>query len=437
MKTIFKILLSFVSMALILSMESYAENPIRKSRMDRSRLNIGTYHLRPYATSEQHVSDLADCGIDFVVCMQDDRKTLDLFQKYGVGAVITGTLPGWWGGEGDNAGTFERTHPMITYEKAASRFTDHPAIWGIDIGDEPSALDFPYYGKVFERVDELFLNQFPYLNLYPNYASIASNDGKQTVNQLGTRSYAEHISKYVNNVPSDYICYDFYVYTSTVQRAYDNLRIVADACRDTGRSMWIVLQVNSNKPELWITPNQLRFQAYTAMAFGAENIIWACYTAGWFHNQVLDEKGNKTEQYDKLKMVNAEIRRLGDPYMKYRRLSTSFVGFEGTEWLKGVDVTTVPSHNDGVFCDLCTQDGSPLVVGSMVNRKGKRHHAVMVCATDDPYDASPQEHTLVFKAPGKKVVAWGTEGRINVRKNKDGQYCLPLPSNYAVFIEAK
>ena len=31
------------------------------------------------------------------------------------------------------------------------------------------------------------------------------------------------------------------------------------------------------------------------MAFGAENIIWACYTAGWWQaNQVLDSQGNKT-----------------------------------------------------------------------------------------------------------------------------------------------
>jgi hypothetical protein len=437
MKTITKILLIICCLAWTVSSDCFAGKLAQKGRMDRSRLNIGTYLLRPYATSEQHISDLAECGIDFVVCMQDDRKALDLFEKYGVGAIVTGILPGWWGGDGDNAGTFERTHPMSAYEEAAARFTDHPAIWGIDIGDEPSALDFPYYGKVFERVDELFPNQFPYLNLYPNYASIASNDGTQTVNQLGTRSYAEHISKYVTAVPSDYICYDFYVYTSTVPRAYDNLCIVADACRDSGRSMWIVLQVNSHKPELWITPNQLRFQAYTAMAFGAENIIWACYTAGWFHNQVLDGQGNKTEQYDKLKAVNAEIHRLGEPYMKYRRLSTAFVGFDGTEWLKDVDVSTVPLFNDGIFNDLRTTEGTPLVVGSMVNRVGKRQNAVMVCAADDPLDASPKEHTLVFKAPGRKIIVWGPEGRIQVKKDKEGCYRLPLPSNGALFIEAK
>jgi hypothetical protein len=65
------------------------------------------------------------------------------------------------------------------------------------------------------------------------------------------------------------------------------------------------------------------------MAFGAESLTWACYTAGWWDNQVVDKQGNKTQQYDKLKKVNSEIHRFGPRYMLYTRRSTSFVGFEG------------------------------------------------------------------------------------------------------------
>ena len=56
--------------------------------MDRSKLNIGAYHLQPYASTEAHVKDVADCGIDFMLCIRTDRKLLDLFQKYNVGAVL-------------------------------------------------------------------------------------------------------------------------------------------------------------------------------------------------------------------------------------------------------------------------------------------------------------------------------------------------------------
>ncbi|MBQ7910989.1 MAG: hypothetical protein IJ363_09420 [Clostridia bacterium] len=130
-------------------------------RMDKNRLNIGVYHLKPYARTEAHIKDLADCGIDFVVCMDNDRPALDLFHKYGVGAIVSGIAPKWWGGFGDNAGKLAETNPMEKYEAAAKAYCDHPAIWGIDVGDEPSALDFPYYGRVMDYVGRAFPNQFP------------------------------------------------------------------------------------------------------------------------------------------------------------------------------------------------------------------------------------------------------------------------------------
>lgn len=406
-------------------------------RMDRNRLNIGVYHLKPYARTEAHIKDLADCGIDFVICMDNDRPALDLFHKYGVGAIVSGIVPGWWGGDGNNAGKLAETNPMEKYEAAAAAFTDHPAIWGIDVGDEPSALDFPYYGRVMDYVNRAFPNQFAYLNLYPNYASVSQNNAQETVNQLGTATYEEHIQKYCENVPVDYICYDFYLYSINVTKHYENLRVVADACRNTGRSMWIVLQVNSNKPAEWMSENNLRFQAYTSMAFGAENIIWACYTAGWWHNQVLDGEGNKTQQYDKLKKINAEIRTMADEYMKYRRVSTHCVGFEGNPDMTAVKQDAIASLSTGVFFDVKADNNAPLVVGEMVNRKGDGSVALMVCAADDPRETDPKEYNVTFRAPDRCVRALGGNGYKTVTDLGDGVYTVAVKSNEGVLITAR
>lgn len=429
--------LFFITAALILASCS-GEEPVHDARMDRSKLNIGTYFLQPYARTEKHVADLKECGIDFVVGMPVEKEILDLFSKYEVGAVVSGACPGWWGGDGANAGMLSQVNPISVYEDAAKKFEDHPAIWGIDIGDEPSALDFPYYGQVYPRVQELFPNQFPYLNLYPNYASVAENTGEQTVNQLGTRTYAEHISEYCRNISSDYISYDYYMYAANIPYAYRNLSVVADACRASGRSMWIILQVNSNKPEEWITTNELRYQAYTAMAFGAEVITWGCYTAGWWHNQVLDDKGEKTQQYDKLKMVNTELHAIGVPYMKYRRVNTSFVGFAGTEWLGDSDIPSVEAYSDDVFTGLKTSDNSPIVVGSMVSRDGKGHKALFVCAADDPYDSDHKTQTLTFSTEGfDSLYVTGTDGSTLEVAPSDGLYSVKIESCSAVLIETK
>ena len=410
-------------------------------RMDRNRLNIGVYHLKPYARTEAHIKEVADCGIDFVVCMDNDRPALDLFHKYGVGAIVSGIVPGWWGGDGNNAGKLAETNPMEKYEAAAAAFTashaDHPAIWGIDVGDEPSALDFPYYGRVMDYVNRAFPSQFAYLNLYPNYASVSQNNAQETVNQLGTATYDEHIQKYCENVPVDYLCYDFYLYSINVTKHYENLRVVADACRNTGRSMWIVLQVNSNKPAEWMSENNLRFQAYTSMAFGAENIIWVCYTAGWWHNQVLDGEGNKTQQYDKLKKINAEIRTMADEYMKYRRVSTHFVGFEGHADMSYVRQAAIESLSTGVFFDIKSDNGAPILVGEMVNRKGDGSVALMVCAADDPRETDPKEYNVTFRAPDRGVRALGGDGYKPVVELGDGLYAVSVKSNEGVLITAR
>ncbi len=405
-------------------------------RMDRNRLNIGAYHLRPYARTEAHVKDVADCGIDFVVCMDNDRPALDLFHKYGVGAIVSGIVPGWWGGDGSNAGKLADTNPIEKYEAAHASFVDHPAIWGIDVGDEPSALDFPYYGKVIDYVNRAFSNQFAYLNLYPNYASVSGNNAQETVNQLGTATYAEHIRRYCECVPSDYLCYDFYLYSINVAKHYENLRVVADACRNTGRSMWIVLQVNSHRPDEWMSENNLRFQAYTSMAFGAENIIWACYTAGWWHNQVLDDQGNQTEQYGKLKRVNAQIRTIADEYMKYRRVSTHFVGFQGHPDMNCVQQKSIESLSTGVFFDVKSDNGAPVLVGEMVSRTNDGSAALMICAADDPYEKEPKEYQVTFRAPNRCIRALGGEGYQTVT-DLGGVYAVTVRSNEGVLITAR
>lgn len=404
-------------------------------RMDRSRLNIGTYILQPYARSEEHIRDLSDCGIDFVLCMGNDRPALDLFEKYGIGAVLSGIVPGWWGGDGDNAGKLEQTNPMEKYIAAINSFEDHPAVWGIDIGDEPSALDFPYYGKVFEAVNNGFENQFAYINLYPNYASIAKNNDRETVSQLGTETYAEHIDVYCRNFPADYICYDFYLYSINVPKAYENLRIVSDACLKTGRDMWIVLQVNSHVPEKFISENMLRFQAYSAMAFGAQNITWACYTGGWWHNNVLDGNGEKTEQYEKLKKVNAEIKKLSETYMKFSRTATHFVGFgDDHPDMDGVGQKSIPCLDSGYFKEVREESGAPLIIGEMVSRGNDGARALMVCAADDPQDVAAAQRRVIFRSDKRTVTAYGGEGKLPVTKLSDGSFAVDIKSSGGVMI---
>lgn len=412
------------------------EGSAAASRMDRSKLQIGVYCLAPYARTEAHVRDVKDCGVDFIYGVPAaDRPTLDLCAKYGLGVIATGCVPFWHGMGGEQAGQMRRLRPMDGYAKAIGGYEDHPAIWLVDYIDEPSALDYPYIGEVTEFLKRnLPHGVTPYINLYPNYASVVGNSARQTKNQLGTATYPEHVAEYVKHVDLDYICFDFYLYSargesrqSKLQKLYENFRDVAAACRATGKSLWYIPQVNSSYGELWLSENMLRFQAFLAMAFGAEQIDWACWSraasgetpdmpglTGWWTNNVLTLKGERTEQYAKLKRVNAEIRRLGDRYMKYR---------------------TVATHHDGASGAVRASDGSRVTVGEMVARSGDpSRKAYFVLASDDPFDEGQRRHTYELKASGK-VCAIGKDGPVEVAPSGSGAWRFSLKSNECALIE--
>ena len=128
--------------------------------MEKNKLTIGAYYLAPYASTPEHVRDLAQCGIDVVMNMRNDRAALDLLAQNGVGAIVSGIVPGWFGGDGSNAGTMREKNPLEKYVLAAEKFEDHPAIIGIDAGDEPSSLDFPHYGKAIDVIHRRFPGKF-------------------------------------------------------------------------------------------------------------------------------------------------------------------------------------------------------------------------------------------------------------------------------------
>ena len=396
------------------------------SRMDRSKLQIGTYCLAHYARSEQHVKDVADCGIDFVYGVPaGDRATLDLCAKYGLGVIATGAVPFWHGMGGQQAGQMRSLRPLESYAAAMQQYVDHPAIWMLDYVDEPSALDFPWIAEVTRLMQKSGPKDVvPYINLYPNYASVVGNTAKQTVNQLGTKTYAEHVEAYMKNVPLDYVCFDFYIYSARGEEArkaklekfHENFKELADACHAYGKSLWFIPQVNSSYGELWLSENMLRFQANLGLAYGAEQIDWACWSreaggetadmpglTGWWTNNVLTLKGEKTQQYEKLKKVNAELHCLGDRYMAYRNVGTRRV------------------------------DGGAFVVGDMVARDGSGRKAVFVLASGDPFDEHPGKQRFSFVAASAQ--AFGGNGEIPLERDGDGIFTLTLDTNAGALVE--
>ena len=392
-----------------------------EKRFYNNNLNIGTYYLAPYARTDAHIKAAAECGIDFFVNIPNDETLLKQLHQYNIGAIVTGVFPSWFGGDGSNAGQMAEKNPLSLYQKAIDNFTDAPNIIGIDTGDEPSCLEFPHYGQIFTLTQETLPHLQPYLNIYPCYAVKGSNTPDEIITQFQCDTYAEYIEAYCQNVSSDYICFDYYLYSASLTGLYNSLLTVSNACHKYNRKFYMVLQVNSHEPDVWISTNQLRFQAFTAMAFGVDTIIWACYTAGWWYNHVLDKNGEQTEQYEKLKKVNSEIHFLGKEYKRYHSRETLFLGNHSAAEITGDESFST----DFVQC-LYSEHQEALLINIM---DSETSHALFICAANDCYDKQAEAFQITFNAPDYYVTLYKNETYKSLSSDSDNRFIFEILPN--------
>ncbi len=405
-------------------------------RLDRSNLCIGAYSFARYCWTDDHVKALADCGIDYMCSVPYDTELLDLFAKHGVVADV-GYLPGWWGGNIANNGKMAVQRPLALYEEKAKEFKDHPAIWALAISDEASCWDMPHHEKVVDLVQKSFPNQLPYINL--------QNPGPG-FEDMGASTFDEYIECYVKHVPLDYISYDHYMYEWGIDRAYMGYEAVSKACRKHNRDLWVVLQVNKNKYN-HVSTNllMLRYQAYSALAYGARAISWACWTAGWWEENVVDTEGNITGQYDILKTVNDELHKLSPVYMWYDHKETFYVDRGSSSHAIRYMLSAygeVPKGEQSVFTDFKSPERTAIQAGYFEKKNG-RGYALMLLDIENPWGAdngfimeSIKNTPVTFKItePDVRVSAYFKGEPVEITSDLFGNYSVVLKENAAVFI---
>lgn len=431
--------------------------------LDHAKFHIGALCFNEALCDDAHARDLVDCGIDNVQGNLSD-KGKDFLAKYGIAVRGVSPIPSFWGPnvygrqgkvkEHGDVQALEKQIPFEKYAKAAEAYCPRPNEWSCNVGDEMSAREFPYLARIVNHIRATHPDCEPHINHHPCWQR-----GKRVEWHLGT-NYVDMIREYCQTVPTDYVSYDFYVYEYGLKdpknaannlklrdygtaRYLDNLRIVADACRDYGRMFDFIAGVNAQQEAFEVTEQMIRYQAYTALAFGVQKLYWACWSKGWWHHNVLDTNGVKTVQYDRLKAVNRELRAFCDAYIRYRRVSTQFTGFTGraAKWLAPAPDVYYPQQNFNAvaplstvfFTDIAANDGLPLIVSDFEPRVPDRSRGLFLCAADDPWDENPVERTVRFRTP-RRVRVFGGQGAVPCERDVDGFYAVRIRSNSGVFV---
>jgi len=427
-------MLSFLAAALAVT-TVFAATP----RMDRTKFQIGAWGFFPQKDQETHVKELAACGVDFAIAVSAyDRSLLDCLAKYKVGAVVDRRNHFRWWPKTDKY--LDPTHELEIFKSEL----DHPAIWMIDAVDEPHASRYPSIGAFVRKVEEKTNGATAFVNLFPSYATVSENTGSDEKSQLGTKTFREYLEAFACEVPLDYLSYDFYLYTQKkdrrprlVRQMYEGFEAAADVCRRTGKSFWYTPQVDSHPGPAFepTTLNRLRFQAYSAMAYGAESVAWACWSNWWWTNNVLSAKGELTGQYARLQAVNAELHRLGPSFMRFRNVATHLVGFAGVEGLDKLGVPLLAEATTRRFSGVRTKEGTPLAVGEMVSREKKEGlDALFVVTSGDMFDYHPAVRTVTFRTAATKVRILTGLGEIEPTREPDGACSFLLAENAAALV---
>lgn len=252
---------------------------------------------------------------------------------------------------------------MAQARRAMVNYSDHPAFYGNMITDEPQMKEYEALAVGEKRYKAIFPDKMYYLNLFPVVA---------TPTQLGTDSYDTYLSTYVNEVTSDYLCYDHYPLlpdsnggSRLVEDFLWNMELAQKHMAESNGEVWTFLQ--SMGYSIKKDPNceeDFRVQVGAALAYGLRGIQWFCYYspgyggAEGFTPAIITLDGKKTEKYDMVKKINNEVLKFDDIYLNFdwQRVMT----FIGTENTKGenpaFNYLTVTNEHDRVAGLSCTYD---------------------------------------------------------------------------------
>jgi hypothetical protein len=237
--------------------------------------------------------------------VEQNRKMLDHCQSVGMKAVIMDSRMVY---SIDNDPKKKAALDAIIKD-----YSDHPALFGYYVVDEPGAGAFKGLGDVVAYLKEKDPKHPGYINLLPTYG--------RDFNVLGTKTYEEYVRKYAEIVKPFAICYDHYHFTNHGDRSdfFENLETVRKVSVESNIPFWNIVLAVQHGDYRNLNEHELRFEAMQTLAYGAKGLLWFTYwspaeadkSTEWKH-PMINADGSKDPHYDMIKTINAEVLAFGE-----------------------------------------------------------------------------------------------------------------------------
>jgi hypothetical protein len=293
-------ILTYISLGVIVTLgDLCTDASAGEDLFSQDRLAIG-FWVDPPADEDmdRHYADISAANFTIVIggfgadTPETVQMQIKLCEKYGLKAIVA------------TAGMSPKNLP------------ESPAVWGYKIRDEPSLKHFPGLKKSVDKIRRTRPGRLSYINLFPSYAN---------EEQMGTKTYDEHVKRFVEEVGVDILCMDHYPKMKPNvdrRRSYcSNLDVMRKYSLQQDIPFWNFFNTMPFGPHDDPTEAQLRWQIYTSLAYGAKGVLYFCYWTPRGNEfpkggAIITAEGRKTRHYEQAKRINHGLKNLGPTLMK-------------------------------------------------------------------------------------------------------------------------
>jgi len=279
-----------------------------------------------------------------------------------------------------------------TYDMPPEQLPEADVLWGYYLTDEPNTADFPALARQVEQIRTARPGRLAYINLFPNYA---------TAGQLLAPTYDEYIARFLKEVPVDVLCMDHYpLFTPTTdgRDAYcENLEVMRKFSLAAGIPFWNFFNTMPFYQHTDPTEDQLRWQIFTSLAYGAKGVLYFCYFTPGVDpfakgGAIINLDGTRTRHWYQAQRLNARLKQLGPTLMQLT--STGVYRIKADDdpavVLKGTPIKTISRGG--------MDPPNDYLIGVFTHRDGRQ--AVLIDNYRFAYTAWP---TIEFTVPVEQI----------------------------------
>lgn len=283
----FKKRLMIVSICIITGVGAMAEN-IKSEKGWQMGTPIVSYWAGPMPMTDAVAKQMKDGGWNLVWVthrgkdkskkisdIEHYKTQLDILERHGLRGILS------LGGVHRDPKKIDLDNPKkkAKLDAIIESVKNHPAMYAYSILDEPHAKLFENLARMKRYVLQKDPTHLVYINLLP----VGSKN-----NQLGTTgptnnrrvAYDKYVSSFVNMVQPQLLSYDHYTFADNGDGDlyFLNLAVMREQSLKSHIPFMAILQASSwMKIRRIPTGEELRWQAYTSLAYGSQGISWYVY----------------------------------------------------------------------------------------------------------------------------------------------------------------